>query len=409
MVTDQLPFPPRNGVTIPVYNYAIGLMARHSLKLLLMADEHSPVNPMALAENEAVFGKIEVIYVRRKSRAARLLAEVFGGGMYKEGWAEIKPTRLPNSHLADALIVSPFSAVAKWEAAKLDDDVSFRVRVAAVSDCTTAEYYFRSEQSFGRVGLAAKGILDRLRSCQIAKAEARSLERYHHVLMQTKTDLALMHRLVSKKIAERAIRVPNGVSPAFFQLSPASHSKTAVFIAELSGEYAPIAQWLVAEVWPQVMRRNSACRLLIVGRGATAQLKAAIELAQGVSHIQYVEDLGAMYGQVAVAICPVFKGYGLINKTLEAMAAGVPVVGGIAAFNGIEGFESDKHGIACRPRHADDFSAAICRLITDSELRMRVGAAARELVAEQFRWEAALNSIEVLFGAEPLRCIDSVR
>lgn len=400
LVTDQLPFPPRNGVTLPTYHYAVGLMAHRSVRLLLLADEAAPVSPSALAENEAIFGSIPVVYLGRKQRAARIANEMRGLDMYNQGWACRQSVALPETHHAEALLVSPFSAVAKWEATGLDRDTRFRSRVAAVSDCTTAEYYFRSAQSFGSLKLAVKGVLDRARSHRIAAIEAKSLRRYHHVLMQTPKDVELMRRLVSVQLAERATPVPNGVRADFFEISPSGTSKTAVFVAELSSEYAPVARWLVSEVWPRVMAQNPACRLLIVGRGASPALIETFEATQGVNHVAYAPDLGALYSQAAIALSPVFKGYGLINKTLEAMASGVPVIGGAAAFNGIRGFENGRHGMVCRPGHTEDFVSAISSLMGNASLRSSLSANARALVAGQFRWETTISTIERLIDEE---------
>jgi len=405
LVTDQLPFPPRNGVTLPVYNYAIGLRANRVLKLLLIIDAAAPVSTEALAQNEAIFGKIAVVLVRRKSRIARVLGEILGNGMYKDGWQRMKEGEIPSTHLADALIVSPFSAVAKWDASTLGVDTNFRIKLAAVNDCTTAEYYFRGTQSFGSMWLVVKGVLDFLRSYRIATIEARTLSHYHQILMQTETDLGLMRRLVSQKLADRVVLVPNGIRPALLALTPRTDSKTVLFVAELSGEYAPIVQWLICEVWPRVMMTNEDWRLLIIGRGATPLVKEAICSAEGVSHIEFVEDLGAVYDQAAIAISPVFKGYGLINKTLEAMASGVPVVGGVAAFNGIEGFRSGRHGFSCRARDAAGFAAAICNLIGDSKLRTVISAEARRLVESQFQWVTAVSKIENILDISGLRSI----
>ncbi len=404
LVTDQLPFPPRNGVTLPTYNYAVGLKAQREVRLLLLADEAAPPSEAALAENEAIFGSIPVVYLSRRRRAARIVNEICGIDMYNQGWECRQPTSLPESHQAESLLVSPFSAVAKWEAAGLDR--GFRWRVAAVSDCTTAEYYFRGAQGFGSIKLAAKGLLDRARSSRIARVEANSLRRYHHVLMQTPRDIELMRQLVSAELADRATAAPNGVRAEFFELAPGGAGNTAVFIAELSSEYAPVAHWLAAEVWPRVTARNPSLRLMIVGRGASPSLTAAFEAAEGVNHIEFVDDLGSLYSTAAVAICPVFKGYGLINKALEAMASGVPVIGGAAAFNGVRGFEDGRHGIVCRPRHTDDFVSAISRLMSDASLRSSLGANARALIADQFRWESTLRKLDQLIDEEQPMMLD---
>jgi len=401
MVVDQLPFPPRNGVTLPTFHYAEGLRRSCHLNLVLMADEAQPFDQRALAENEAIFGPIPVIRVRRKRKMVRAIDEVLARDMFNQGWelASAPPTLM--NCKADVLLASPFSAAAKWEATGLSRPEHFVCRIAAVSDCTAAEYHARHSQDFGSFRQWLKGRLDRVRSSRIARVEGKTLAKYQHVSMQTATDRDLMRLLVGERIAERVTLVPNGVRREFFEVCRNPESNTCAFIAELSSEYASIAAWLVGDVWPRVVDQLPDAKLLIVGKGASAALGAAIRQARNVEHIAFVDDLRSVYTNAAAAICPVFKGYGLINKALESMASGVPVIGGEAAFNGIEGFEAGIHGLVCRPRNTREFVAAICHVLTNREHAAQVGNAGRSLIEGQFRWERAVGTIEAMISGRP--------
>jgi glycosyltransferase involved in cell wall biosynthesis len=318
--------------------------------------------------------------------------------MFNQSWELVNKYSVPELTPVDVFIASPFSAVSKWRSTSLDNAIKASCRIAAVSDCTTAEYFFRGMQNLGKLSTYLRGKIDRLRSGRIALTEERLLGGYNHVLMQTATDRDLMQTLVSDEVARRVSLVPNGIRRDLFDIKPDVVSKTAVFIAELSGEYAAGAMWLVSIVWPKVIEQNSNARLLLVGRGASPSLKAAIKGASGVEHVEFVDDLRSVYENASTAICPVFKGYGLINKALEAMASGLPVVGGSAAFNGISGFEEGVHGIVCRPWHTEDFAAAINEMNIDWNLRIKIGGNARSLVAGEFRWESSIGTIERLIN-----------
>jgi len=220
------------------------------------------------------------------------------------------------------------------------------------------------------------------------------------VLMQTGTDRHLMRQLVGKEIADRVTLVPNGVRRDFFGVDRNPQSNTFIFIADLSSEYASIADWLVREVWPSVTDVLGDAKLLVLGKGASEALSAAIARNPNVEHSTFVDDLRSIYADAAAAICPVFKGYGLINKALEAMVSGVPVIGGAAAFNGVDGFEPGVHGLVCRPRSTRDFSSAICDILKNRERATLIGRAGRSLIEDQFRWEKAVGTIEALIAGE---------
>lgn len=74
---------------------------------------------------------------------------------------------------------------------------------------------------------------------------------------------------------------------------------------------------------------------------------------------------------------------GLPNALLEAMAMGLPVAA--CAVDGVcEVVTPEVNGLLVPPRDPEALARAIARLITEPELRRRLGQAARELIAERF-------------------------
>lgn len=396
LVTDQLPDPPRNGITLPLYHLGLRLMQQHPLRLVLLEDEAAPPTPQALARNEARFGPVQRIVLRRRGRAVRALAELRGREMYQHGWRLAGPAAPPAVGADDRLLVAPMSAVAAWDACGLAAQVHPRVRLAAVNDCTTAEYHLRRLQQPGRA--APRAALDRWRCRFIAPVEARLLAPYDHVLLQTEADRDWLARLVGTPLAQRVTVVSNGVVDEFFGLQRSGRA-AVLFVADLGGEYAGTARWLATQVWPAVAARHPHAELLVIGRRAGPALRAAFAAAPALRHLEHVDDLGAVYADAAVALSPVFKGFGLINKTLEAMAAGLPVVGGAAAFNGVAGFRAGVHGWVCDTPDAAPFSAALDTLLADPARREAIGQAARRLVDGTFRWERAARQVAALLHA----------
>ena len=91
-------------------------------------------------------------------------------------------------------------------------------------------------------------------------------------------------------------------------------------------------------------------------------------------------------------LAPVFKGYGLINKVLESMAAGVPVVGSADSFNGISEFTNGQHGIIADD--AESFVAETLRLLANPIRGREIAYSARALVKKRFSWEDRIGTIE---------------
>jgi phosphatidylinositol alpha-1,6-mannosyltransferase len=79
------------------------------------------------------------------------------------------------------------------------------------------------------------------------------------------------------------------------------------------------------------------------------------------------------------------EGFGIVF--LEAAACGVPQVAG-ASGGADEAVEDGVTGLVVRrPRDADEVAIALATLLDDTDLRDRMGTAARQRAAEQFSWD----------------------
>jgi glycosyltransferase involved in cell wall biosynthesis len=84
---------------------------------------------------------------------------------------------------------------------------------------------------------------------------------------------------------------------------------------------------------------------------------------------------------------------------LEAMAAGLPVIG--LDIGGTASQVSPSTGIkvpAVSPQQlVDDLMLAMCQLAEDHDLRRRMGDAAQKYICNEFSWEAKAQSISALY------------
>ena len=90
-------------------------------------------------------------------------------------------------------------------------------------------------------------------------------------------------------------------------------------------------------------------------------------------------------------LSPVFKGYGLINKVVESMAAGVPVIGTADSFNGMPDFANGRHGIVVN--NADSFIEESLKLLGNPMKRKDIAFAARALVRDKFSWDDRIETL----------------
>ena len=152
------------------------------------------------------------------------------------------------------------------------------------------------------------------------------------------------------------------------------------------------------------LRRTRDVQLVVVGRprrGGRVDLaidrlglRGTVRCVSGITD----DELARLYAQAQVAIVPsLYEGFSL--PAVEAMACGVPVVattgGALPEVVGRDGAT----GFLVPPDDPDALAHAMGRLIDDSSLRKRLGAAGRQRVLRRFTWRATAEGTAACYRA----------
>lgn len=157
---------------------------------------------------------------------------------------------------------------------------------------------------------------------------------------------------------------------------------------------------LLLDVWPTVVDRVPAARLVVVGDGDDrARLHArAAALGGRVTFVGRVPDadLARLYRECAFFVMPSRdEGFGLVFA--EAMQAGKACVGGVGA--AAEVIEDGVTGFVVKQERADVVRAVV-RLFRDAETREQMGRAGAARVAARFTEEHFRRRFRALLGLE---------
>lgn len=149
------------------------------------------------------------------------------------------------------------------------------------------------------------------------------------------------------------------------------------------------ANWLAREVWPIVLASCPGATLRIVGADPPARVEAFSRIP-GITVTGFVPDLRQEYQQARVVVAPLRSPAGALNKVLDGLAAGRPVVGTTLANSGI-GAPPQAMWLA---DSAADFAHGISQLLLDEVEWKRVSFAGRNHVRQQFDWPVAVRRYE---------------
>ena len=153
------------------------------------------------------------------------------------------------------------------------------------------------------------------------------------------------------------------------------------------------ARFFSLEVLPRLQEKYPKTTLKIVGSNPTSEV-VALGKRPGITVTGRVPSMVEYLHQATVCIVPMRSGFGIKNKTLEAMASGVPVV---ASDRGLEGLDVDSPGVparALRANYLEEYVNAISRLFEDPKLRQQLSKNGRELIERDYQWERLGKSYE---------------
>lgn len=233
---------------------------------------------------------------------------------------------------------------------------------------------------------------DRFYLSIIKRYEKRYAKQFSTVVVTTSDDQAALKHICPD--ATSTI-VPNGVDLTLFPLrSLDPNGFNLVFVGAMDSSHnIDAACFFAREVMPALRTAYPQTTFTIVGARPTAEV---LELAQypGIQVTGKVESMAQYLHQAVVCVVPLRAGFGIKNKTLEAMAAGVPVVGSDRGLEGLSVDEPDQPLRALRANQPQEYVAAIRQLFESPELRAQLSAEGRSLVETTYTWEQAGRAYE---------------
>ncbi|AFZ59007.1 glycosyltransferase [Anabaena cylindrica FACHB-243] len=195
--------------------------------------------------------------------------------------------------------------------------------------------------------------------------------------------------------------IPNGVDLVTFPNRPSDPGGNRIIFIGAMDNLANIDSvcFFSNEVLPEIQKKYPSTTFDIVGSRPVAEVLALKE-KPGINVVGRVPSMAEYLHKSTICVVPMRTGFGIKNKTLEAMAAGIPIVG---SDRGLEGLTVDAQTTPLRALRANqpaEYIAAISQLFEQPELRFQLSANARKLVETEFTWEIAGQYYEQICQGE---------
>jgi glycosyltransferase involved in cell wall biosynthesis len=197
--------------------------------------------------------------------------------------------------------------------------------------------------------------------------------------------------------ADRIHVIPNGVTVERFTPVPGVRPvRTILTVANLRKEKAhDVLLHAAARLAPS----HPDLSFVVAGDGPRAAelhaLADRLQLAGRVRFLGHVEDVPSLLGRANAFVLPSIS-EAFPNAAIEAMAAGLPVVA--SAVGGVlDLIDHGRTGVLVPPSDAAALAGAIASLVADPARAARIGAAARDEVAQRYSFDRMVRAFEDLY------------
>ncbi len=156
----------------------------------------------------------------------------------------------------------------------------------------------------------------------------------------------------------------------FWRISEAALPGRILYVGGYNGANIDGLGRFLKNCWPEII---SACPHARLNVGGYIYRAFPAEEFPQVKFLGHVTDIESQYAEAEIIVNPAWIGTGLKIKTVEALAAGKPLV---TTPKGVEGMPAEVEKACVVAPAEKDFSAGVVRLLTDPALRAKTAAAA---------------------------------
>lgn len=386
--------PTNDGIRIPAVNHFYGLNEAYDVDLLLLDSLERPAEVTEVESTLSLATRSAVVSIARMSRKKAIFRELiyaepfYGAFEFKEALPKWMSEQSYDSVWCGTAPATGIFALS-------DTRKRFNVKrfVAGLSDMHSLVVLRQATEASKATSVYYKTITRAklwLRSKILLRAESAMLKYFDLVTMQTSKEYEWV-KMHFVGVEQKWLILPNGVSSTLFDIPEDRPNSSLLFVGALHGVYGERLQWFIQNVWHIIRKTHSGVSMHVVGKGASQELRELF-VKEEVIYEPYVESIEEEYARHAILVAPIFKGFGLINKVIEAMAAGCLVIGDRTAFNGIESFQAGNHGRVANNSTA--FIEEISSVLHSESFCKGERLAGRRLVYEQFNWKTRYSKIQ---------------
>ena len=391
-IATSFPYPPDDGTKIQVYERLRSLSRRHDLTLLCVSSESISTARMNEMERYCrcvcMDAATPIEPVTAIGKAYQMLRSVSLGEPY---YIHDQISQKAHRWLRQELHSRHYDIV--------DADVYAHAYLCPDTPALRVAIFHSIADTCARQIGIAKGFVQkntkRLYSALTRRYEARVIRAADLCVTLTEDNRRDLQRLYPSARVRNCLS--NGIDMDYFAYQRPTEPPAGVcFVGKM--DYAPnidAVLWFARAVFPSIREELPQFRFVIIGSNPADAVKA-LAVDPGITVTGYVNDIRPHVRQCGLMALPMRMGGGILNKLLQSLAMGVPVVATSLSLEGLAVIADRDLMVADT---AVGMASCIVRLANDKALRERLAVAGRQYLEAAHQWSSMVMRYET-----ELRC-----
>ncbi|MEA5470772.1 glycosyltransferase family 4 protein [Spirulina sp. 06S082] len=398
MISSTFPYPPsRSGTEVRTFNLLKALQNNHSVTLI--AQRSPQVSDRDIEEMKKWVDDLIVFPLAPDEISAQGISGIWAKGRrFLESALKGIPANVLHRYSPEIqALVDRYVTEGKCDAITCEHSANavyirpqFRDRVRTVVNVHSSIYW--GTINYIKMGASENPSRDRLYLPILYRYEKNYCDICDRIVVTTEDDARQLQQLSPD--AKISI-ITNGVDLELFpyrRADPGGHH--LIFLGAMHFPHnIDAVRFFVLKVLPQLREQYPDVTYSIVGNRPVPEVLALAE-HPGVVVTGRVPSMVDSLHQATACVVSLQTGFGIKNKTIEAMAAGVPVIG---SDRGLEGLEIEGENIPLRALRANtvaEYISAIDRLFREPDLRQTLSQNGRQLIEQNYTWKGSGQKYE---------------
>lgn len=382
LITPRIPYPPYRGDKLKIFNISRVLSKSNSVHIITFYQREK--DKAEINELEKLGIKVSLVKLTLLESFLNSVIAIFQNIPFQVAW--YKSRKMKNK--IDQLLADEKFDVVYHHLIRTAQYLSHKKEEARLNviDFTDAVSLYLS-----RMVMQEKNIIKRL----FIKSELHRIinyekiaEKFDAVFICSEIDRKF---LLAKGINKDVQILANGIDTHYFSGAQIEYDHGRIIFTGNMPYYAnsDAAIFFVKEIFPKVLAKQPEAKFHIVGQKPPRRIKNL--QSDNIIVTGFVPDIKQEYLKSAVNVAPMRFGAGTLNKVIESIALGVPVVATSLAVGGLPEILQKFIFIV---DDANEFAEKVIYIINNPTIRSELSAQGKTVVTDLLSWDRVMTDFE---------------